>query len=82
MSKGFSGLKILKPNTIEMTADQLLDVTESLVREYYKLGRCKSSRPTEEDIWAMLAALNFTVWLCPAIGHEAIKLLHQKYEKV
>jgi len=72
-------MKILENNSVEMTAKQLFTVTESFVAEYHRLGHLDSPVPTEEDIWTMLHALNFTVWLCPQTGRDAIKLLRSKY---
>jgi hypothetical protein len=72
-------MDILVPNSIEMTADQLLNVTERLIAEYYDQGLRISPTPYETDIWAMLKALNWTLWLCPNTGHEAVRLLRQRY---
>lgn len=72
-------METLISNSVEMTAAQLLNVTEGLAWSQYKRGVRSTPRPTEEDIWDMLLALNFTLWLCPNTGHQAIKLLHEKW---
>ncbi len=75
-------LPILEDNTVEITPKQLLYVTEGLVRYHFKHGRRDLPIPTEEDIWAMMDALNFTLWLCPDTGHQAVKLLNEKYGEI
>jgi len=74
-------MQVLEDNTVEITPKQLLYVTEKLVKEYHRIGRRSSSIPTQKDIWVMAEALNFTLWLCPAIGHEAVRLLKEKYPR-
>lgn len=69
----------LEMNTKTITPAQLLDLTERHARYLYKRNRRRSPIATEFDVWAMLDVLNFTLWMCPAIGHTAVTLLESKY---
>lgn len=71
-------MKNLDPNTITLTPQQLLEITERHAAEYHRLGHLDSPTPTEEDIWTMLEALNWTLWLTPNHGHAAVELLREK----
>lgn len=71
--------KLLADNTVTISPKQLLEITERYVKGYHEKGHLDSPVPTEEDIWVMLDALNWTLWMTPSHGHHAIKLLQEKY---
>ncbi len=63
----------------EITAAELLVITERIVRGYALHGHFASPTPTDEDVWIVLEALNYCLFVTPSLGHQAVDLLRAKY---